>query len=130
MEINSKQLIIIASVGAAAWYLLRKTGSGGAVAATTPAAAPAGTAASIWDGFGVSGLSGMAQATAGAGTGTTAPAPAPVPKPKPTAIASAPAGPVYAGVQGASSEPAPVAAQSGDRWAGFLDAHGWGDTKI
>lgn len=52
MEINSKQLLAIAAIGAAAWYLLRK-GPSTTTGAVTPAAAPARPGGGIWDGFGV-----------------------------------------------------------------------------
>lgn len=52
MEINSKQLLAIAAIGAVAWYMLRK-GPGTPTGAVTPAAAPARPGGGIWDGFGV-----------------------------------------------------------------------------
>ena len=102
MEINSKQFLIVAAIGAAAWFLLRGK-SGGVIAAAKPAPTPAGTNASIWDGFGVSDFAGMAQAIAGGGNGAQQPV---------TAPAQAPAGAQETGVtfggqasQGGSIDP-------------------------
>lgn len=56
MEMNSKQLLALAAIGAAVWYFMKKGGTGTSVtAATKPAIAPAAGTGGIWDGFGVGG---------------------------------------------------------------------------
>lgn len=70
MEMNSKQLLALAAIGAAVWYFMKKGGTSTSVtAATKPAIAPAAGSGGIWDGFGVGGAGlgaamGQAAATA------------------------------------------------------------------
>lgn len=55
MELNQKQLLALAAIGAAFWYFTRKSPATAAQAAVTPAAQPAPAGGGIWDGFGVGG---------------------------------------------------------------------------
>ncbi|CAN7305526.1 hypothetical protein [Acidovorax delafieldii] len=55
MELNEKQLLALAAIGAAFWYFTRKSPATAAQAAVTPAAQPAPAGGGIWDGFGVGG---------------------------------------------------------------------------
>lgn len=126
MELNEKQLIAMAAIGAALWYFMRKGGTSPAAAAqaaTKPAIAPAPAAGGIWDGFGVGGslIDAMGQAAA-----TAQPLPTPATQaagqnvntkaPPQTAMPSAPRA-VFGGTN-------PDLVQSAGP-AGYLDADGW-----
>lgn len=104
MEINTNQIAIVAAIGAAAWFLLRKNKTTAVTAATKPAISPAPSAGGIWDGFGLGGgdlVQSMGQAAAPAQqTSFTA-------QTKPLPVAPAAAGPVA--VFGGTS-PTPTAA--------------------